>query len=42
MFEKIAIVNEEDSIIGYENKMKVHESGILHRAFSVFIFNEKK
>lgn len=41
MFEKIAIVNNDDFIIGYEDKMKVHELGILHRAFSVFIFNDK-
>lgn len=41
MFEKIAIVNNDDSIIGYEDKMKVHELGILHRAFSIFIFNDK-
>lgn len=41
MFEKIAILNNDDSILGYEDKMKVHESGILHRAFSVFIFNDK-
>ena len=41
MIEKIAIVNNDDFIIGYEDKMKVHELGILHRAFSVFIFNDK-
>lgn len=41
MFEKTAILNNDDSILGYEDKMKVHESGILHRAFSVFIFNDK-
>ena len=41
MFEKKAILNNDDSILGYEDKMKVHESGILHRAFSVFIFNDK-
>ena len=41
MCEKIAIVNTDDSVIGYEDKMKVHELGILHRAFSIFIFDEK-
>lgn len=37
--EKIAIVNEKDEIIGFEEKMYVHEKGILHRAFSVVIYN---
>lgn len=41
MFEKIAVVDSDDCIIGYEDKMKVHEQGILHRAFSIFIFNDK-
>lgn len=39
--DKIAIIDIKDDIIGYEDKMKVHEQGILHRAFSVFIFNDK-
>jgi isopentenyl-diphosphate delta-isomerase len=41
MLEKIAIVTNDDFIIGYEDKIKVHELGILHRAFSIFIFNDK-
>jgi len=41
MNEKIAIVNYDDNIIGFEEKMKVHKEGILHRAFSVFVFNDK-
>lgn len=35
----ITLVNEKDEIIGYEEKLKVHEQGLLHRAFSVLIFN---
>lgn len=37
--EYIAIVNESDEIIGYKEKMYVHEQGILHRAFSVIIYD---
>ena len=39
--EEIAIVDIDDKIIGYSEKMKVHEEGVLHRAFSVLIFNDK-
>lgn len=39
--EEIAIVDFDDNIIGYDEKMKVHKNGILHRAFSVLIFNNK-
>lgn len=38
---KIALVNEQDEITGYEDKLFVHEKGLLHRAFSIFVFNEK-
>jgi isopentenyl-diphosphate Delta-isomerase len=37
----IALVNENDEITGYENKLVVHQLGLLHRAFSVFIFNSE-
>lgn len=37
----IALVDSEDKIIGYSNKTDIHKKGLLHRAFSVFIFNEK-
>jgi len=36
----IALVDTDDNIIGYENKDTVHQKGLLHRAFSVFIFND--
>jgi isopentenyl-diphosphate Delta-isomerase len=35
----IALVDQSDNIIGYDDKIKVHVEGTLHRAFSVFIFN---
>ncbi len=37
----IAIVNKNDEIIGFQDKLYVHQVGILHRAFSIFIFNDK-
>jgi len=40
--EKLILVNKEDEILGYEKKDVCHEGqGILHRAFSIFIFNSK-
>ncbi len=39
--EKIAIVTQNDEIIGYEPKLSVHKNGLLHRAFSILIFNDK-
>ena len=41
--EKLILVDEYDQEIGSELKEDCHlGDGILHRAFSVFIFNEKK
>lgn len=34
------MVNEQDEPIGLMEKMEAHEKGLLHRAFSVFIFND--
>jgi isopentenyl-diphosphate delta-isomerase len=39
--DKIILVDEKDNEIGYEEKMKPHIEGRLHRAFSVFVFNSK-
>jgi len=39
--EKVILVNENDEQIGLMPKMEAHEKAILHRAFSVFVFNEK-
>ena len=40
--EKLILVDEQDNIIGYESKDICHNgAGILHRAFSLFIFNSK-
>lgn len=39
--EKVILVNEKDEAIGLMEKQKAHETGTLHRAFSVFLFNNK-
>lgn len=39
--EQVILVNESDEPIGEMEKMLAHEQGLLHRAFSVFIFNPK-
>ncbi|WP_242085385.1 isopentenyl-diphosphate Delta-isomerase [Aestuariivivens sediminis] len=38
--EKVILVNENDEQIGLMPKMEAHEKAVLHRAFSVFIFND--
>lgn len=37
----VIIVNEKDEWLGTMEKLYAHEKGVLHRAFSVFIFNNK-
>lgn len=38
--EQVILVNENDEQIGTMPKMEAHEKAVLHRAFSVFIFND--
>ena len=38
--EQVILVNENDEQIGLMPKMEAHEKALLHRAFSVFVFNE--
>jgi isopentenyl-diphosphate Delta-isomerase len=38
----VILVDKSDRVIGTEEKLKAHQEGKLHRAFSVFIFNKKK
>lgn len=37
----VILVDEQDNPVGTMGKMEVHEKALLHRAFSVFIFNDK-
>lgn len=38
--EKLILVNKNDEILGTMEKMEVHRKGLLHRAVSVFLFND--
>ncbi len=40
--EYVILVDENDQEIGTMEKQEAHEKGLLHRAFSVFVFNENK
>lgn len=40
--EKIILVDLDDQVIGGETKTNVHQQGLLHRAFSIFIVNRNK
>ncbi len=41
MEEQVVLISENDEVLGLMEKMQAHENGILHRAFSVFLFNDK-
>ncbi len=41
MEEKVILVDQNDNPLGTMEKMEAHRKGLLHRAFSVFIFNDK-
>ena len=41
MEEQVILVDKNDNQLGLMPKMEAHEKAVLHRAFSVFIFNEK-
>ena len=41
MEERVILVDQEDNPRGLMPKMEAHEKAELHRAFSVFIFNDK-
>lgn len=42
MEQLIALVDSDDNIIGYQEKYLVHSKGLLHRAFSILVFNSKR
>lgn len=41
MQESVILVNEQDQPTGTMEKMEAHRQGLLHRAFSVFVFNHR-
>ncbi|MBD41797.1 MAG: isopentenyl-diphosphate delta-isomerase [Flavobacteriaceae bacterium] len=41
MFNRVVLVDRKNTEIGTEDKLEAHKKGLLHRAFSIFIFNDK-
>ena len=39
--EKVILVDKNDNQVGLMPKLEAHEKGLLHRAFSIFIFNSR-
>ena len=39
--EKVILVDKNDNQIGFMPKLEAHQKGVLHRAFSIFIFNKQ-
>ncbi len=39
--EYVVLVTKDDKPLGTMEKMEAHEKGVLHRAFSIFIFNSR-
>lgn len=37
--ERVVLVDENDQQIGTEDKLAAHQKGMLHRAFSIFVFS---
>lgn len=38
--EQVILVDEADRAFSQGGKLKIHEEGLLHRAFSIFVFND--
>jgi len=41
-YNKVILVDSNDTEIGTMEKLEAHKKGLLHRAFSIFIFNDRK
>jgi isopentenyl-diphosphate delta-isomerase len=41
MEQQVILVNEKDETTGCMEKMEAHQKGVLHRAFSVFVFSSQ-
>ena len=37
----VILVDKSDHPLGIMDKLEAHEKGLLHRAFSVFVFNDQ-
>lgn len=38
--EHVVLVDDQDRVLGTEQKLRAHQLGLLHRAFSVFIYHK--
>jgi isopentenyl-diphosphate Delta-isomerase len=41
MITEVVLVDQQDRPLGRMEKLLAHEKGVLHRAFSIFIFNKR-
>ena len=41
MEEQVILVDKDDNAVGKIGKLEAHQKGLLHRALSIFIFNNK-
>jgi diphosphomevalonate decarboxylase len=41
MSEQVILVDQQDQVIGQAEKIEAHRRGLLHRAFSIFIFRHE-
>lgn len=41
MEEQVVLVDQDDNVLGLMEKIEAHKNGLLHRAFSVFLFNSR-
>ncbi len=39
--EQVVLVDEDNEVLGYMGKLEAHNKGLLHRAISIIIFNNK-
>lgn len=39
---KVILVDKDDNQTGVMDKLEAHKKGVLHRAFSIFLFNDQK
>jgi isopentenyl-diphosphate delta-isomerase len=39
--EEVVLVDETNEVLGYMGKLEAHKTGLLHRAISIIIFNDK-
>lgn len=38
--EKVVLVNDENVVLGTMEKLEAHQKGLLHRAFSILLYND--